>query len=118
MCARTPAALLLGLLLASAAYTQTPGALQPKDPAKTDPKSDPKQPDPKDMGKGTMTAEFKWPESIDRRNIHEWLKDATENPDPAIRESALKVLPAFGPRAQKECAAKLLKRMAPPSDRG
>jgi hypothetical protein len=114
---RTPTAVLLGLLLASAAYTQTPGAVLPKDPPKTDPKSDPKDMG-KDMTKGPPGTEPQWPLSINGKDIHGWLKEATDSPDPAVREFALKTLPSFGPAAQKVCAKKLLGRMAPPSSQG
>lgn len=112
---RIPTAALLGLLLTTAAYTQSPAGVQPKDPPKTDQKSD-----PKDMshGKGTPTTEPNWPKSINGKDIHAWLTEATTSPDPAIREFALKALPAFGPSAKKECSAKLLRRMAFPNEGG
>lgn len=111
MLTRTPAGVVLALLLASAALSQPPAAVQPKDPPKTDLKD---MPPPK----GSMMTEYKWPTIIGGKKIEEWLKEATESPDPAVREYALKALPNFGPSARAVCSSKLIKRMAFPSERG
>ncbi len=116
MRARSPAALLLFAFLAVAAYTPSPVVGQAKDPPKIDPKTDPK-PDPKGMSPDKKY-EPKWPSVIAGKSLHEWLKDATESPDPAVREGALKTLPGFGPDARKVCSKKLLERMTKERDPG
>jgi hypothetical protein len=108
MPARTPAFLLLAAFLALAAHVPSPVAGQDRDP-------------PKEKEKGKDEAkphEFKWPTQIGGKGLVDWLKDATENPDPAVREFALKTLPGFGPDARKACSRRLLARMTAEPDPG
>lgn len=101
MRSRTPAALVLSALLAAAAAGQTPA-----------------QPDPKEPPKGpTKLPELKWPVEIGGKNARGWLKDVTD-PDPAIREAALRTIPNFGPDVRKEAGKLLLTRMAFPTAGG
>jgi hypothetical protein len=93
MRSRTPAAFLLCTLLSASAYTQPP-----KDP----PKDVPKEKD-KDKGPTDPDKRYKWPTEIAGKNLAAWLKDVT-NPDPAVREFALKTLPNFGPENVREAA--------------
>ena len=72
---------------------------------------------PKDKDRSNPR-EFEWPTQIGNKGLNDWLKDATENPDPAIRDGALKTLPAFGPKARKECSKRLLQRMTAEPDPG
>jgi hypothetical protein len=105
MRARIPAVisfLLSVCLVLCAAQTPVTG----QDPSKDKEKVQPKQP------------EFKWPTQIGGKGVAEWLKDATENPDPAMREVALRALPSFGPDARKACSKKLLVRMRAETDPG
>lgn len=110
MSARTPALILLILSLAFATSTTRPAAGQAKDPPKEKEK-------PKDQDKEKIP-KFEWPTQIDGKGVQGWLKDATENSDPAIRDGALKTLPAFGPKARKECSKRLLQRMTAEPDPG
>jgi hypothetical protein len=107
MRARTAAAFLLSTFLAAAAYSPSPAG-QGKDPPKD--KEPTKEP--------TKLPEIKWPTNIGGKGVKEWLKDATENPDPAVREFSLKMLPNFGPDARKECSKKLVARMTAEKDPG
>lgn len=107
MRARAPAILLFAAFLALIATASSAG--QDKDP--------PKDPKDKEMD-ATKPHEFKWPTQIGGKGVLDWLKDATENPDPAIREFALKTLPGFGPDATKKCSKKLLGRMRSEPDPG
>ena len=120
MRARSPAALLLFAFLALAAYRPSPVVGQTKDPPKIDPKADPKANPKTDSKEPSPDKKYepKWPSVIAGKSLHEWLKDATENPDPAIREGALKTLPGFGPDARKVCSKKLLTRMTFEKDPG
>ena len=106
--------ILLFALLALAASVPAPAAGQAQEPPKE-----------KDKGKGkesekdpTKPQEFEWPSNIGGKGLKDWLKEATKNPDPAIREFALKTLPNFGPNARKECSKDLLVRMSAERDPG
>ena len=108
MRARTPAFLLLAGFLAFIASAPTPATGQDKAP----PKDTEKEKDP------TKPHEFKWPTQVGGKGVLDWLKDATENPDPALRQYALRLLPDFGPDATKKCSRKLLIRMSRETDPG
>ena len=79
---------------------------------KAPPKDTEKEKDP------TKPHEFKWPTQVGGKGVLDWLKDATENPDPALRQFALRLLPDFGPDATKKCSRKLLIRMSRETDPG
>lgn len=111
MCRPLSHGLLLALLLGMAGSMTRPASGQTKETPKTDPKSMPPE-------KGSLSTEPQWPMSINGKDIHGWLADATNHPDPAIREFALKTLPNFGPPAQKVCSSKLLARMKLPNEGG
>ena len=90
-------------------FAQPPAAAQPKKDA------DKKEPDKKDPPK---PPEYKWPTDINGKDIKSWMKDA-EDPDPTIREFAVRTLPNFGPPAQKgEVSKLLLRRMNVEKDPG
>jgi HEAT repeat protein len=75
-------------------------------PTKKEP--DKKEPDKKEP---TKPPEIKWPTDINGKDIKAVMKDM-EDPDPTIREFAVRTLPLFGPPAQKKEVSKLLlKRM-------
>jgi HEAT repeat protein len=93
---RAPAALALAALLAAAAHSQPPA----KDPPAKD-----------------KAPEVKWPTEIGGKSLGEWLKMLRDE-DPAVRESALKVLPGFGPDVRKELGKTLLVRMRFASEGG
>ncbi len=88
---RTPAAFVLVALLAVSAYARPPQDAKDKEP--------PKGP--------TKLPELKWPTELGGKTIAGWLKDVTD-PDPAVREFALKTLPNFGPENIRKPAGKLL----------
>jgi len=110
MRARIPALILLFAFLALTAYSPSPAASQAQDKPKDKEKEKEKDPN--------KPQEFKWPTQIGGKGVKDWLKDATENPDPAIREFALKTLPNFGPSARKECSKALLHQMKVEIDPG
>lgn len=81
-------------------------ALQP--PA-TEAKEAPKDPkDPKDKDKP-----FEWPKDVDGKNLAEYIKDF-DSKDPAVRESAAKVIPAFGPDSRKTASRGLVRLITDP----
>lgn len=117
MRARLLAALLLAALFALSVSSVSPaGQIKdpPKDPLK-DIKDKEKDPKGKDKDKGPHG---KWPTNIGGKGVQDWLKDATEHKDPAVREFALKTLPGFGPDIRKTCSARLIQRMARETDPG
>ena len=107
MRARTPVVLLLSFVLVQVAEVRSPAAGQDKELPKKEPDKD-----------SSKKMEPKWPTNIGGKGLKDWLKDATENPDPAVREFALKTLPGFGPDGRKECSKKLLQRMTAERDPG
>ncbi len=100
-------ALVLGLVMAAVAHSQAPipGQPKPKDQLKGD---------PKDAGKGMPE-----PKSlmIGGKDMFAWIKEVTD-PDPTIRENALRILPSFAPAVQKHAAKLLLARMTAEKDPG
>lgn len=111
---RGAAAVLLALLLGAVTDAQPvaaqPAAAQPKKDA------DKKEPDKKD--EKPKPPEYKWPTDINGKDLKSWMKDA-EDPDPTIREFAMRTLPSFGPPAQKgEVSKLLLRRMSVERDPG
>jgi len=109
---RLPTAVCLAALLVTIASGQDPP--NPPEPAKEPPKEPAKEP-----SKGpTKLPEFRWPTELGGKDLAAWLKDVT-NPDPAIREFALKTLPNFGPENVRKPAGKLLlARMTAEKDPG
>lgn len=69
----------------------------PPDMAKEPEKKDPKEP-------------FKWPTSLYGRPMAEFIRDIND-PDPAIREMALRTLPGFGPNALEPATKIVLRHM-------
>jgi hypothetical protein len=109
MRSRIPAALMLAALI-TAALPDQPTAFgqeskSPKDKDKEPTKEPTKIPTPK------------WPTEISGKNMDAWLKDVI-HPDPAIRESALRTLPSFGPSVQKAAGKLLVVRMTREPDPG
>lgn len=78
----------------------------PPMPATTPPPPTP--PDPKPMPEPKK--EFEWPLSINGLPMSEYIKDVG-NPDPAKRETALRMLPNFGPAARKAAGKEVLAHM-------
>jgi HEAT repeat protein len=105
MRSRAPAAFVLSAFLAATVSSRPPAGGQP------DPKTPPESKSP------TKLPEPKWPTEIAGRNLKSWLQDLTD-PDPAIRESALRTIPAFGPEVRKQAGKILISRMKFPSDGG
>ncbi len=94
----------LSVLLLSALLTAT-ATSQPvaKDPAKE-----------KEVSK-----EPKWPDTIGDKKLSDWLKIAINDPDAAMREQALQVIPSFNPAdVRKSCVKPLWRRIAGESDNG
>lgn len=94
---RRGAAAALALLVALSVAQAQPGAA-------------PGQPDKKDAEKNEPEKKVEWPTSIGGKDIFQVMKDAEYPHDPVVRESALRVLPMFGPPAQKKEVSKLLLR--------
>ena len=61
-------------------------------------------------GKDPEPKEPKWADSINGRPLSDYVRDAGD-PDPAIREIALRTIPQFGPPARKEAAKIIIARM-------
>lgn len=49
-----------------------------------------------------------WPKEIGGKKLSQYVREMRENSDPAIREAAIRVLPAFGPDAQDMASKNLL----------
>jgi HEAT repeat protein len=65
----------------------------------------------KDSSKDTESAkpsEPKGPDKIEGKNLHEWLKTATTDPDSAVREQALTAISNFSPSEVRKVCGKLL----------
>ena len=107
MLSRAPAVVLLAAFL-TAVVCSNP-ALNGQDPMGKKDKEPPREP--------TKLPELKWPLEISGKNLKGWLDDLT-NPDPAIREAALRTLPNFGPVVQKAAGKILLGRMQSEKDPG
>jgi hypothetical protein len=112
---RLAGVLLLAVLLAAADRSSPAAQPTKKEPDKKEPdKKDPdkKEPDPK------KPPEIKWPTDINGKDIAQVMKDV-EDPDPTVREFAVRTLPLFGPPCQKKDVAKLMiKRMKVEDDPG
>jgi len=67
----------------------------------------PKEPDKKDPDKKEPTKEIEWPKEINGRDLNAWLNEVND-PDPVIREYAIRTIPNFGPPAQEDKIAKVL----------
>ena len=83
----------------------------PPDPAtEPDPKTtDPKPPEP--------DKPFEWPKDIDGKNIEEWIEDF-RNPDPSVRDTAVRVIPSFGPAAREAASRHIMHMIAEDPDPG
>lgn len=55
-----------------------------------------------------------YPKMIAGRDLNEWIKEALTHKDPQYRESAIRVLPLFGPDARKPIIGPLCEIMASP----
>ncbi len=55
----------------------------------------------------------KWPTTVNGRSLGEWLTDF-KSPDPTVRDSAVKVIPLFGPDARKIAPKELIKLIDDP----
>jgi hypothetical protein len=75
--------------------------------------------DPKDPPKSpSKSADYlKWPKEISGKDLKAWLKDLNDL-DPAIREAALRTIPAFGPEVQKPAGELLKARLTAEKDPG
>jgi HEAT repeat protein len=75
--------------------------------------------DPKDPPKSPSKSAdyFKWPKEISGKDLNAWLKDLND-PDPAMREAALRTIPAFGPEVQKAAGKLLVARLNAEPDPG
>ncbi|HET6573557.1 MAG TPA: HEAT repeat domain-containing protein [Fimbriiglobus sp.] len=58
-----------------------------------------------------------YPKSVNGRSLGEWLGDF-KSPDPAVRDSAIKVVPLFGPEARKVAPKELIRLIANDPDPG
>ena len=84
------------------AIPPTPPTAMPKNPAPMPDKA--KESDPKTADK---PEKFEWPSRIDNKTLEDWIKDLDPrvNRDPTLREVAVKIIPGFGPAAQKAVPA-------------
>lgn len=56
---------------------------------------------------------YEWPKDIEGKKIEEWIK-MTQDPDPAVRQSSVAVLPQFGPDGRKPALQTLAKLATDP----
>jgi HEAT repeat protein len=105
---------------------QLPPALPDLTGKPADPKpADPKQPDPKtgepktpDMGTPPTPKKIEYPKEIDGKDLLKWLEIAEKDPDPQVRQSALNMIPIFGPAACKPAIRPLLRMINADKDPG
>lgn len=91
--------LAVGLLSAALAFAQpAPGAPVPAAPA-----AEPK---------------FEWPKEVSGKDLRGWLAELKNSPDGAMRETASKAIPMFGPSARDEALAPLLAALSKETDPG
>jgi len=66
-----------------------------------------------------ISKEPKWPDTIGDKKLSDWLKIAINDPDAAMREQALQVIPSFNPAdVRKSCVKPLWRRIAGEPDNG
>lgn len=84
---------------------QAPATLPPPPPTDTKP------PEPKEKVTGSVKV-IEWPKEINGKSIADFVRE-TVDLDPAVREAALRTLPAFGPavRSDAKAAKAILARM-------
>lgn len=63
---------------------------------------------PRDLGK--------WPKEINGKTLEDCVKEMRSNPDPAVRESAVRTLPLYGPLARDKGAENLIYAMTKDQD--
>lgn len=73
-------------------------------PTPTAPAAPPKQPE--------------WPKELGGKDLKGWLAELKDSPDAAMRETATKVIPQFGPPARKEALLPLIAANAKETDPG
>lgn len=95
-----------------------PNPLQPPPPPPALPPPPP--PDGKEKEKEPATAKAAWPKDINGRTLTEYVRDATVDLDPAVRERAMRIIPNFGPEIVRKEAGwpkAVLARMEPTKER-
>ena len=86
------------------------------------PGGDPKTPgsDPKTPGTPGMPDKkrdlAKWPKEVNGKTVDDCVKEMRSNPDPAVRESAVRTLPMYGPVGRDKGAENLLYALAKDPD--
>lgn len=95
----------LGLLTATIGLCSVPLPAQMLKTDKGD-KKDTKK-DAKDAKDDTKD-EIKWPKLIQGKNLEAWVNEMRTSPDASSRESAIRMVPLFGPSATKAASANLL----------
>ena len=93
--------------VSTATPTPPPPTTTPAAPAPTAP--DPMPPAPEKP--------FEWPKDIDGKNIEEWVEDF-RNPDPSVRDTAVRVVPSFGPAARELASRPIMYLIAEDPDPG
>ena len=102
--ARGASAVLLALFVAAVVDARPPVEVVSRAAVRALPPLPTGAQDKKDEKKDTKPPEFKWPTEINGKDLETTLKDA-EDPDPTIREAAVRALPGFGPPAGKAKAS-------------
>ncbi|MCZ2340790.1 MAG: hypothetical protein LC104_03220 [Bacteroidales bacterium] len=92
----------------------TPETPKPE-PAKPDaPKPEPAKPD---AAPPKPEKPFEWPKDVNGKNLGEWVAEFRD-PDPTVREIAVRVIPAFGPAARPVAGRKVMTMIADDPDPG
>lgn len=60
---------------------------------------------------------FEWPKDVNGKNLEEWVAEFRD-PDPTIREIAVRVIPAFGPAARPVAGRRVMTMIAEDPDPG
>ncbi len=91
----------------------TPPAMPGSPPPTSSPAPPPKAGEPKKDDPKKDEKKSTWPKSVNGRSLGEWLADF-RSPDPTVRDSALKVIPLFGPEARKAAPKEIIRLVNDP----
>lgn len=92
------------------ALLPAPGGQPPKDPPPPNPAPGGQPPKDPAAKEPTKPKEPEWPSQVNGRGLGEYLKDLTD-PDPFVRDVALRTIPNFGPPSRKGTGKMILQRM-------
>ncbi len=98
-------AALMGLMTVTSVAAQAPAGQPPagQPPATTQPGTPPKDKD----------KPIEWPKQISGKSLGEWMAEF-KSPDPTTRDTAVRIIPGFGPEGRKQASKDLIKLIDDP----